>query len=54
MAIFKGDEKKFEDKIDVCHKPKKSDELTVVGLAFFSVPTICPIVANYASIYYFN
>lgn len=47
MSIFKNNEKKFEGKVDLCHKPKKSAEVMVVGLAAFSVPTVCPIVSNY-------
>lgn len=47
MAIFKNGVKTFEDKIDVCKSGKKAAEIMVLGLAIFSVPTVCPIVSNY-------
>lgn len=47
MAIFKNGVKTFEDKIDVCNSGKKAAEIMVLGLAIFSVPTVCPIVSNY-------
>lgn len=51
MAIFKNGVKTFEDKIDICNTPKKEAEIIILGLAAFSVPTICPIVSNYVKNY---
>lgn len=50
MAIFKNGKKTFDDKIDVCNSGKKAAEIMVIGLAAFSVPTVCPIVSNYVKL----
>jgi hypothetical protein len=49
MEIFKNGEKKFEDKIDLCHRPKKSKDIMIIGMAAFSVPLFCPVVSEFVS-----
>lgn len=49
MAIFKNGEKKFEDQIDLCHRPKKSKDIMIIGMAAFSVPTFCPVAFDFVS-----
>lgn len=49
MTVYKYNEKKFEDKIDLCHRPKKSKDIMIIGMAVFSVPPFCPVAFNYVS-----
>ena len=49
VSISKNDEKHFEDKVDLCNKPKKSHNLSKIAMTAFSVPYICPVAFNYVS-----
>ena len=50
MSIFKNNEKKFEDKIDLCHRPKKAKDIMIIGMEAFVIPKFCPVAFDFVSL----
>ncbi|KAG5675561.1 hypothetical protein PVAND_005456 [Polypedilum vanderplanki] len=49
VSISKDNIHHFEDKVDLCHKPKNAQDLSKVAITAFSIPYVCPVASNYTS-----